>query len=223
MCGRYGGPKDLEVYAGYLPVEPLFEPIELRPEYTIGSRAPVFAKNRTGQVVVQSMRMGFIPHWYHGAIKDWEPSTHNARLETLGQKESFARSWNRGWRCVVPAAWISESLGVVDAPGGRLAADFLRQDGQPMGLAGLWDYAVTADGPLLSFALITREPGAKMKSVHPREVCVIESELWAAYLEHGDIGLGRPWADDAWLMRFPEKSRKKIAESSGDLFSPRAA
>jgi hypothetical protein len=52
MCGRYGGPKALEVYAGFLPVDPPFEALTLQPEYAIGQMAPVYARNRDGQVVV---------------------------------------------------------------------------------------------------------------------------------------------------------------------------
>ena len=220
MCGRYGGPKDLEVYAGFLPVAPPFQGAELRPEYSIGQMAPVFAKNRERRVVLQAMRLGLIPHSWPRAIKDWRYSTHNARLETVATNESFARSWANGWRCIVPAAWIGESLRVVDVPSGRLSADLLRRDGRPMGLAGVWDYAKTADGPLLSFALITRQPGPKMFEVHPREVCVVEPELWAPYLNNEDVDLARPWGDSDWILRLPERSRNKVAETGADLFQP---
>ncbi len=220
MCGRYGGPKELEVYAGFLPVAAPFEGITLQPEYSVGQMAPVFAKNRDGQFVVQLMRMGLIPHSWSRDIKDWRYSTHNARLETIATNESFARSWAGGRRCVVPAAWIGESLRVVDVPGGRLSAELYRRDGRPMGLAGVWDFAKTTDGPLLSFALITRAPGPKMSDVHPREVCVIDPEACAAYLDGQDIGLGTPWSDDGWALRLPERSRKKVSDAPADMFGP---
>ena len=223
MCGRYGGPKDLEVYAGYLPVKPPFRNLELRPEYGVGAMAPVFARNKNGEVAIQMMRMGLIPHFHRDGVRDWQATTHNARYETVGTLASFARSWERNWLCVVPAAWIGETLKVVDLPDGKLPAEFSRADGRPMGLAGLWDHAVTADGPILSFALITRRPGRKMSTVHPREVCVLEPERWAGYLSGGDVGLGMPWADDAWIMRLPERSKAKVAETPHDLFGPQAA
>ena len=218
MCGRYGGPKELEVYAGFLPVAAPFEGIMLQPEYSIGQMAPVFARNRDGQVVVQPMRMGLIPHSWSRHIKDWRYSTHNARLETIASNDSFARSWANGWRCIIPASWIGETLRVVDVPGGRLPADLYRRDGRPMGLSGLWDFARTADGPLLSFALITRAPGPKMFEVHPREVCVLDPELWSGYLSNDDVGLERPWGDDDWALKLPVKSRKKVEEAGSDLF-----
>ncbi len=220
MCGRYGGPRDLDVFAGFLPVRRPFSGLDLKPEYSVGQMAPIFAKNHDGQVVVQAMRMGLIPHSWPRHIKEWRYSTHNARLETIATNESFALSWAKGWRCIVPASWISESLRVVDVPDCRLNADFLRRDGRPMGLAGVWDYAKTADGPLLSFTLITRQPGPKMNDVHPREVCVIEPELWVPYLNNEDIDLGKPWGDDDWALRLPERSRKKVAETGADLFQP---
>lgn len=224
MCGRYGGPKALEVYAGFLPVAPPFKQENPQFEYSIGQTAPVFARNREGAVVVQSMRMGLIPHSWPGHVKDWRYSTHNARLETIGSNESFARSWNRGRRCIVPAQWVSETLRVVDVPGGRLQADFHDRDAKPLGLAGLWDCADTADGWILSFALITRAPGPRMAQFHPREVCVLEPDQWAPYLtEAAAPELSRPWADDAWTMILPPSSRKRLEHTAPDLFAAQSA
>ena len=224
MCGRYGAPRDLEVYAAFLPVTSPLQAIDLQLEYSIGQLAPVFAINRDGQVAVQMMRMGLIPHSWTGHVKDWSCSTHNARLETIDGNKSFARAWSRGRRCIVPAAWVSERLGVVDAPGGKLQADFHDRDGRPLGLAALWDYANTADGQVLSFALITRQPGPRMAPFHPREVCVLPSETWKSYLVNvADVDLAQPWPDDAWKMTLPPVSRKRIAETPADLFAPQNA
>ena len=224
MCGRYGGPKDQAVYAGYLPVNNPFQDIDLKEEYSIGHKAPVFARSRSGTVVAQEMRFGLIPSTFNGAIRDWGYSTWNARLETVGRNQSFATAWNKGRRAIVPAPWVAEYLHVIDVPTGRLQADFCRADDKPMGLAAVWDYAQTADGPLLSFALITRQPGPKMMKCHPREICVVEPEDWNGYL-HGEPGidLARPWADDAWMMVLPLASQKRMAQAPHDLFAPSTA
>ena len=224
MCGRYGGPKDLEVYAGYLPVQRPLDDVKLQLEYSIGQMAPVFARNRQGQVVVQTMRMGLTPHSWTAPVKEWRYSTHNARLETIATNGSFARSWARGRRCIVPAQWIAERLGVVDVPGGKLQADFHDSQGRPLGLASLWDCAETSEGRLLSFALITREPGPRMAKVHPREVCALKPEQWAPYLA-GDqpVDLAAPWPDDAWTVYLPNASRKRIEQAPHDLFAPQSA
>lgn len=223
MCGRYGGPKELEVYADYLPVHGPFDDVKLQLEYSIGQMAPVFARNREGEVVIQTMRMGLIPHSWNFAVKDWRYSTHNARLETIVTNGSFARSWARGRRCIVPAQWVAERLGVVDVPGGKLQADFHDSQGHALGLAGLWDCAETRDGRLLSFALITREPGLRMAQVHPREVCVLKPEEWARYLTGGQaVDLSAPWPDDAWTLYLPNASRKRIELASSDLFTPQS-
>ena len=224
MCGRYGGPREQAVYAGYLPVKNPFQNMELKAEYSIGHNAPVFARNRSGDIVAQEMRFGLIPSTFTGAIRDWSYSTWNARIETIGRNQSFATAWTKGRRAIVPAPWVAEYLHVIDAPNGRLHADFRRVDDKPMGLAAIWDYAQTADGPLLSFALVTREPGPKMMKYHPREVCVVEPEDWNGYL-HGVpvVNLARPWADDAWMMVLPQTSKKRIAEAPRDLFAPSTA
>ena len=223
MCGRYGGPKDLEVYSGHLPIEKPFKIKDLMNEYSIRQMAPIFAKNHDNKVVVQMMRMGLVPPSHTGPADDWEFSTWNARLETVGTTKSFARAWARKRRCIVPASWIGESLRVVDAPGGKVQADFLYRDQRPMGLAGIWEHAQTAGGPLLSFALLTRAPGTKMAQVHPREVCVIDGEFWAPYLAGDDVPLSKPWPDDAWGVRLPERSKRKIAQAPDDLFARGAA
>ena len=224
MCGRYGGPKSLEVYAGFLPMKAPFDGVTLQLEYSIGQMAPVFARDRDGQVVVQLMRFGLIPHSWKSAAKEWRYSTHNARLETVATNDSFARSWARGRRCIVPAQWVAERLGVVDVPGGKLQTDFHDSRGHVLGLAGLWDCADTPSGRLLSFALITRQPGTRMAQIHPREVCILPPEEWATYLADGqNLDISKPWPDDAWTVYLPIASRKKIEQAAPDLFAPQSA
>jgi putative SOS response-associated peptidase YedK len=58
-----------------------------------------------------------------------------------------------------------------------------RGDNQPTVLAGLRDYAVTADGPVTSFTILTRAAGADMAPLHTREPVLLGRDQW------------KPWVD----------------------------
>lgn len=62
--------------------------------------------------------------------------THNARSEELARKASFRQPWARGQRCIIPAASFDEPCWET---GRNVWWTFRRADGQPWGLAGLWN------------------------------------------------------------------------------------
>ncbi len=80
-------------------------------------------------------------------------STFNARIEDVSKRFSFRGAWKRGQKCIVPADafyepdWRSKKA---------VATRFTRADGQPMGIAGLWDtWTEPGKPPLLSFTMLT--------------------------------------------------------------------
>ena len=66
---------------------------------------------------------------------------NNARSEELAAKATFKLPWARGQRCIIPAADFDEPYwGPYDAPFKKCEWwRFRRADGQPWGLAGLWN------------------------------------------------------------------------------------
>ena len=77
-----------------------------------------------------------------------------------------------------------------------------RADGQPMGIAGIYNAIQTPEGLLLSTAMLTRAPGAAMAKIHDREPVVIEPADYAAWLDGADgLDLVTPWGDDAFNCR----------------------
>ena len=62
--------------------------------------------------------------------------TNNARFEELAQKVTYRGPWERGQRCLIPAAWYQEPCweGGVHVPW-----HFRRRDGELWGLAGLYN------------------------------------------------------------------------------------
>lgn len=198
ICGRYGGPRDLEVHAGYLPVQKPFAHLPLKSEYRPTDLAPVFVKNRDGDIVIKDMRWWFVPSSFSGPLKDWKATTFNARLDEVGQKPTFRKAWDLKRRVIVPASYYNEWTG----PAGRKRCwEVGRADGLPIGMAGIWDYAQTAEGPLLSFAILTRTPGPVMQQLHPREPVVLDSAEWQSWLAGADaLPLAAPWADNAFTV-----------------------
>lgn len=94
---------------------------------------------------------GLVPHW----AKDLTSGRHtyNARTETVAEKPSFRDAWRHGQHCIVPAEAIYEP----DWHSGKaVPTRITRQDGKPMGIAGLWTSNRKATGQgVLSFTLLT--------------------------------------------------------------------
>lgn len=79
-------------------------------------------------------RWGLIP-WF-SKTSDIKFATNNARSEELTEKASYKHPWGRGQRCIIPADWFDE-------PNWETGKNewwrFKRADGEPWGLAGLWN------------------------------------------------------------------------------------
>jgi putative SOS response-associated peptidase YedK len=79
-------------------------------------------------------RWGLIP-WFAKTSK-LAYSTNNARFEGIESKASFKRSWAHGQRCIIPAWSFDEPCWET---GRNVWWRFRRADGEPWGLAGLWN------------------------------------------------------------------------------------
>ncbi|MGE0426699.1 MAG: SOS response-associated peptidase [Hydrogenophaga sp.] len=79
-------------------------------------------------------RWGLIP-WF-SKTADIKFSTNNARSEELAAKATFKHPWARGQRCIIPADWFDEPNW---ESGKNVWWRFRRTNGEPWGLAGLWN------------------------------------------------------------------------------------
>ncbi len=77
---------------------------------------------------------GLIP-WFANAPK-LTYSTNNARSEELAAKAAYKHPWAKGQRCIIPALSFDEPCWET---GKNVWWRFRRTDGQPWGLAGLWN------------------------------------------------------------------------------------
>ncbi len=175
--------------------------VQMTKAETIG----VFAKNSKGLTVLQNMRWGLLPASFTGFPESWEASTSHGKIETVAELPTFASAWAKKRRVIVPLDHITQKAVGSLVQGGRskkkVRVVVRRADQRPLGVAGIYDYAHTASGPILSFAVLTRAPGPRMAELHDREPVVIEPELFQAWLDGvDDLNLEKPWADDAFVI-----------------------
>ena len=97
-------------------------------------------------------RWGLIP-WF-SKTADIKYSTNNARSEELAEKASFRDPWKKGQRCIIPAINFDEPNWET---GKNVWWRFARADGDPWGLAGLWNtWRDPATGELVeSYTMLT--------------------------------------------------------------------
>lgn len=81
-------------------------------------------------------------------------ATNNARSEEVHLKASYKQPWLHGQRCIIPAADFDEPCWET---GRNVWWRFRRNDGQPWGLAGLWNTWIDKDsGEILeTYTLLT--------------------------------------------------------------------
>lgn len=156
MCAHYEAviqPERLRMYFGVEPpprvksqVWPLYEApfIRRHPHRDVGDDAVPAREAMAGL-------FGLVPHW--AGELGFGRRTYNARSETVTEKPSFRDAWRNAQHCIVPAEAIYEP----DWRSGKaVPTRIARQDGKPMGIAGLWTSNRKATGQeVLSFTLLT--------------------------------------------------------------------
>jgi putative SOS response-associated peptidase YedK len=122
----------------------------------------VFIRRAQGEAAVvelalerQTGQFGLVPRWVKSAsdAKLRSPKLVNARSETVTTSNNLREAWLAGQRCIVPMqAFFEDDWRSGKAVSTRIA----RVDGQPMGVAGLWERWAGADGSeITSFTLLT--------------------------------------------------------------------
>jgi len=204
MCGRYGGPKDQAVHAGYLAVPPPFHFLKAQETDMFAAKTVhVWARNQAGEHVLKPMRWGLIPPSHALTPELYDGQTFHARLETVHEKPAYREAWAKKRRCLFPMANFQQKVKDGSDLFGRTSKpvklSITRADDKPMGVAGIYSSIRGPSGLILSVAMLTRAPGPRMSKIHDREPVVIEPEQFSAWLDGADnIDLARPWSDDAF-------------------------
>lgn len=105
-----------------------------------------------------------IPVWAKGEVPKY--STANARSETMAEKPTFRRAWERGQRCVLFADGFYEWQAV---EGRRTKLPWcIGLSNEPLiAFGGLWERSRDADGePVLSCTIVTVEANPLMREIH---------------------------------------------------------
>jgi len=146
------------------------------------------------------------------------PAYNNARSEGVATAFPFKFAYRR--RCLVPMKAVIEWFG---AKGGkRTRVRVWRRDGEPLIIAGLWNYSPRLiGGALHSYCVLTTEPGGDIEGLHERQPVILEADEWRTWLDPDadptPLYRKRPTGILAWEPAPVAKAAR--APAGGDLFA----
>ncbi len=127
-----------------------------------------------------------VPVWYRKSFKDWRKTRggcNNARGETAETSGVFKHAARTG-RCLIPGEAFFEYAKERGPDGKKPEHRFSYPHERPFFLAGLRARAEPEEGPMLTYAMVTRPPGPDVCSIgHHREPVVLAPEDLAAWLD----------------------------------------
>lgn len=213
MCAHYDPQTDPLRLKGFFGVSDI--PLNLKPSVWPGYFGPFLRKHAFADVGDEAVpfrellvgSFGLIPGW--AKDQSFARRTYNARSETVHEKPSYRNAWRQARHCIIPAEAIYEP----DWRSGKaIPARIRRQDGKPMGIAGLWEiWQPQEDKTVFSFTMLTINADSHplMRQFHKPEdekrMVVILDET--AY----DAWLAAP-ASDSWEFLRPFPAENLIAE-----------
>lgn len=133
MCNRYIPPNEADIEA-YWHIGRTNQPKLWQSELFPRSQGPFIRIGQTGERELIVGQWSLIPHFAKSPKLKY--NTNNARSEELAQKPSYRDPWKRGQRCIIPAISFDEPCWET---GKNVWWRFRRSDGEPWGLAGLWN------------------------------------------------------------------------------------
>jgi len=181
MCGRYElhtNPAAIALAFG------LAHPPDLQPRYNVAptQMIPVVRHNANGERELVQVRWGFVPRW----AKDPSIGARmiNARAETIASKPAFRNAFQRH-RCLVPADGFYEWR---PGPRGKQPMRIARADGQPFGMAGLYERWRSPDGEVLdTCTILTTHANALLAGMHERMPVIVPPDRYEHWLDAANV------------------------------------
>ena len=155
-----------------------------------GQMVSVFARDRAGQHVLKDMRWGLVPQSYAAFPEDWSGHTSHARIETVHELAAFRDCWRLKRRVIFPMDHFTQRTQDVSklfkTRRKQAPVDITRADGQPMGIAGIYNAFTTPEGLYLSCAMLTRPASPGLEGINDRFPAMIDPQDFAAWLDGTD-------------------------------------
>ena len=181
MCGRYhltrdppetlridgtvierGGRDPFRPRHNIAPSEPPHPPESTRKKPPRLTRAPI-VRRHDDRIVVEDAVWPLVPLWANGEVSRY--STANARSESMRKSRTYARPWEHGQRCLVPATGFYEWQDVGERYKQPWSIEPLNDALFCFG--GLWEVSYAPDDvAVLSFTIVTVAANPLMAEIH---------------------------------------------------------
>jgi putative SOS response-associated peptidase YedK len=200
VCGRYASSRSPDELSEYFEVEQVATGERvLAPDYNVAPTKDVYAvltRAPSGEQMphrsLRIVRWGLVPSW----AKDPAIGSRmiNARLETAAEKPAYRRAFARR-RCLVPAdgyyEWYTPQAHDAGGRPPRKQPFYIhRRDGDPLALAGLYEFWRAADSDpddpgawMTSMTLLTTSAPDATGRIHDRAPLMIDRDHWTAWLD----------------------------------------
>lgn len=151
MCTNYTPTRNQKWVAQHLGVDLPNEPYPA--EAFPGYATPIALSSHQGQTQCRLGRFGLVPRWAKDATLGRK--TYNARTETVAEKPSYRSAWRKQQFAI---ALLDDFFEPNWETGKAVRWRIKRADGEPMGVASLWDqWTDPGSGEIVtSFTMILR-------------------------------------------------------------------
>lgn len=185
MCGRFTIVFDSDKLMQRFGIEEV--PFDWRIIYNVapGQKIPAIIEDR-GQRRIGQLKWGLVPSWATDAKGGYKMI--NARSETLNEKASFRRLFERK-RCLIPADGFYEWQ---HRAGGKQPMRIMMKNEEPFAFAGLFDTWSSPEGEKIhTCTIITTKPNEVVRDIHDRMPVIIRQEDESIWLDrkHYDAAL----------------------------------
>lgn len=218
MCGRFAVTLPQDAMAQLFAARPVND-LPAVPNYNVCPTNDVHVVTSDGaERQLESMRWGFIPHWYKTPTDG--PLLINARAETIAEKPAF-KAAARERRCLVPASGFYEWT--KDEDGNRLPWFIHPAKGEALAFAGVYQSWDKGEAPMTTCAIVTTAANAPMSQIHHRMPVILAEKDWPLWLGeagHGAATLMTAAPDDALDFYRVDPKVNSNRASGSDLIDP---